>query len=232
MDPFNIYYGILALVVTIFTVILGLNMILKYYKYKVLNFIFFGISLIGLSARNWPIIGNSIFLYISTNPISTEWYFILGYGHSLGLISWMIGWTLMVEMKQNHKRLILISFSSFEIIYLSLFYINLFLNLSFVGNYDPVLKEFNSGLLVRIHTYVMIILLIITLSKLFLDTRKTNNKEIRLKGTFIIIGMLSLLIGGIINLLIKHDLVYSISLIFCVCFIYFGTVFPNWIKKI
>ena len=227
----DIYEGTLAIIVTIIMMILCLKSIAKYYKYKVINMVFIGIAIFGLSARYWPRIITLISILITSNAISPELYFILGYGHSIGLISWMIGWVLTVDMKKKVKKIIMGAFFCFEIIYLTLFYTCIFFNQTLIGTYNPVFED-KSGPIILIHTVVMICLLIITISRAYLDTRKTNVKEIRLKGDFIFFGMLFLFIGTILNLFLKSELLYSIFLIIAVFSIYIGFTFPLWIKNL
>jgi hypothetical protein len=231
LDLIDVYDGTIAITVTMIMIILFLNSIVKYYKYKVINLIFIGIAILGLSARYWPRIVTLISILITKNAISTELYFILGYGHSIGLISWMIGWILTVEMKKSLKKLIMGAFFCFEIVYLLFFYIFIFFNQSLIGTYNPVFED-KSGPLILLHTVVMICLLIITISRVYLDTRKTNVKEIRLKGDFIFFGMLFLFVGTIFNLFFKSELLYSIFLIIAVLSIYIGFTIPKWIKNL
>lgn len=231
LDLIDVYDGTIAIVVTIIMIFLCLKSIAKYYKYKVINMVFIGIAILGLSARYWPRIVTLFSVLITSNSISPELYFILGYGHSIGLICWMIGWILTVEMKKKVKKIIMGAFFCFEIIYLILFYACIFFNQSLIGTYSPVFDD-KSGPIILIHTVVMICLLIITISSAYLDTRKTNVKEIRLKGDFIFYGMLFLFIGTILNLFFKSELLYSVFLIIAVLSIYIGFTFPKWIKNL
>ena len=231
LELIDIINGILSITITIITLILALTMISKYYKYKVSNLFFIGISVFGLSARNWPRIATFISILITGNPINPELYFILGNGHSIGLISWMIGSIIMLEIKPKSRKIILGAFILFEIVYLLIFYVSVFFNISLVGSYDPVYED-NPGPLITIHTYVMIILLIITVLKIFLGTQKANKKEIRLKGQFILIGMLLFLISGLIYAYLELELIYAILLLIGVFFLYIGLTMPNWIKKV
>jgi len=231
LELIDLVNGTLSIVVTIITLILALTMISKYFKYKVSNLLFIGISVFGLSARNWPRIATFISILITTNPITPELYFILGNGHSIGLIAWMIGSMIMLEIKPKSRKIILGAFLLFEIVYLSVFYVCIFFNLSLIGSYTPVFDD-EPGILVTIHTYVMIPLLVITVLKLFLGTQKANKKEIRLKGQFIVIGMLFFLISGLINTYLQLELIYAILLLIGVFCLYIGLTMPNWIKKV
>lgn len=231
LEFIDIYEGTLAIIVTIIMIFLCLKSIAKYYKYKVFNLIFIGLAILGLSARYWPRIVTLISILITKNTISMELYFILGYGHSIGLISWMIGWVLMIELKKKIKKIIMGLFFLFEIIYLSLFYSSILFNQSLIGTYSPIFND-KLGPLILMHSVVMISLLIITVTRAYLDTRKTNVKEIRLKGNFLFFGMLFLFIGTILNLFLRSELLYSIFLIIAVFFIYIGFTIPKWIKNL
>lgn len=231
LEFIDIFNGTLSIIVTIITLILALTMIRKYFKYKVSNLLFIGISVFGLSARNWPRIATFISILITNHPISTELYFILGNGHSIGLITWMIGSVIMLEIKPKSRKIILGAFLLFELVYLIIFYVSIFSNISIVGSYTPVYDD-DPGILIVIHTYVMIVLLVITVLKLFLGTQKANKKEIRLKGQFIVIGMLFFLISGLINTYLKLELIYAILLLIGVFCLYIGLTVPNWIKKL
>ncbi len=70
----------------------------------------------------------------------------------------------------------------------------IFVNISLIGTYTPVF-EGKSGTLILVHTIVMIYLLIITIIRVNLGTRKTSVKEIRIKGeiSFFIACCISLL---------------------------------------
>ena len=231
LDLIDVYDGTIAIIVTMIMIVLCLKSIAKYYKYKVINIVFIGIAILGLSARYWPRIVTLISILITKNAISPELYFILGYGHSIGLISWMIGWIITIEMKKKVKKIAMGAFFCFEILYFLLFYTCLFFNQSLIGTYSPVFND-KSGPIILTHTVVMICLLIITISRAYLDTRKTSVKEIRLKGDFLFFGMLFLFIGTILNLFFKSELLYSIFLIISVFFIYIGFTIPKWIKKL
>lgn len=231
LEFIDIINGSISIIVTIITLILALTMIRKSLKYKVSNLLFIGISVFGLSARNWPRIATFISILITTNPISPELYFILGNGHSIGLISWMIGSVIMLDIKPKSRKIILGAFLLFELVYLIIFYVSIFSNISIVGTYTPVFDD-DPGILITIHTYVMIALLIITVLRLFLGTQKANKKEIRVKGQFILIGMLFFLVSGLINTYLKLELVYAILILIGVFCLYIGLTVPKWIKKL
>jgi len=230
-SPLDILNGILAIVTFIIIFILGAKMILKYKKYKVKSLLFLGISFIGLSARNWPKILTFIMILTTENAISNQVYFILGYGHSIGLIFWMIGWISMTEFNKKTQNIILGAYFSFEIFYFFSFYIALFINPSIIGAYIPIFDE-QIGPIIVFHNLVFIGLLAITMSKIFLDSRKTKNKEIRLKGLFLFIGVLFLFFFWFLDAYLKVELVLSLGLILSLFFFYIGQTLPKWIKKL
>ena len=230
-EPFDLLNGILAILTFIVILILGIKMILQYKKYKVNTLLYLGISFIGLSARNWPKILTFIMILITEHAISPQLYFILGYGHSIGLIFWMIGWISMTEFNEKSQKIILGAYFSFEILYLSSFYIILFINPSSIGEYTPIFDE-QIGSLILLHNIVFIGLLAITISKVYLDSRKSRNKDIRLKGLFLFNGVLILFFFWFLYAFLDIELILSIGYIISLFFFYIGQTFPNWIKKI
>jgi len=230
LEPIEIYYGIEALILTLITVIISAKIISKYFAYKHANLIFIGIAVLGLTSRIWPMAITFLFIIFTREPASAELYFILGHGLPYGFISWMIGWVLMTEMKKNTKKLILIPVLFIEFIYLLVFYISIFSNLSLIGTYTPIYNE-QMGIVVIIHSYYKFSVLYITLSKLFFDTRKTNNKEIRLKGNLISVGMICMFLAIQLTYLFKQEIFYAFFLLLGILLIYHGILLPKWLKK-
>ena len=114
---------------------------------------------------------------------------------------------------------------------LIIFYFFLFSDTSLLGVFNrpltPVLGPF-----LAIRSIILLIVLLITGILFYRESHKSDNPEIKLKGTLFLIGLISFMSGAILFVITGIAFVPLIFFIPCAFLIYGAFILPEWMKKI
>ena len=233
ISDLEIISGLSGIVGVLFTYILGALMIGKYLRYKERSLLLMGIIMI-LISQPWMPFGISVILILTTGEYLPLRLHIL-IGHSLqplGILLWMTAMSkLLWEKKQ---RLVIFIFAVFATIYETVVLYTIFIDPSiFVIEERPLDYRYLS--LFLLCTIIALLVGIITSVLFFLQSQKSPQSEIRLKGTLFIISIFSYTTGAILDsvlllslllLVIVRTLLLSSSVE-----IYMAFAMPKWVKK-
>jgi len=236
LGPLDYLNGILTTIAVITGVIVGLIICSRYFKYNRKDFLYIGISFIGMYQPWWPIAISFISILLGWSPLSDIEHFFIGtFFIPIFITTWMIGMTSMLEL-ENKKALpvIYIIISVLADVYLVYFLIN---DPSVIGKIPATTKldvDYKASYLI----YLLFISLSIVITGILFSIKslKSEHRYIRLKGKLLIIGFVCYLIsgfmdGGIIPLTIETLIIARLILISNGIFIYFGFFLPDFIKK-
>jgi len=241
LTDFEIIIGCLTLAFVIISTILGVLIILRYFKHKNNLFLLVGLTWIIMSEIWWSSSFSFVYALITGGEgFTDELYFFIGnIGVPLGILVWM---SAFMDFKfPAKKKLILLIFAGVAIVYYVVFIILIVLDVSLIGTmrgivdgiYTPLALVF---LLTGLFTFVISGLIFGR------ESLKSKNPEIKLKGKFLVAAFISFGIGAGLDgfkpflfpaasldiiLLINRIILISSAFEF-----YLGFVLPDRIKSI
>jgi hypothetical protein len=209
-------------------------MIIKYFKYKISELIFAGVTWCIITSPFWADIISYLWYVLFRTNISDVLYFLLCIGLiPLAHVTWMIFFTSFFLKK--YQKVIVIVFSAEAIIFEIVFIYFLIVDPSNIATRIPLTSvEWTPFIL--FYLFVSILLFLLTGLTFSLQCFKSDNAETRLKGYFLIIAFLSFIVGVIIEIIpIFFEFKYVLSRIIILSAaieFYIGFILPDWIKKI
>ena len=233
LTTLDIINGTLSIVFVAISLLVGLIIFSKYFKYKDKVYFFVGATWIFISEPWWP---SSLSFLIALNNgvgLPMQLYFLIGNALiPLAIALWLLAFTEFLYTEK--RKLILIIFGIYSLIFEILFFILLFLNPNQIGNYyPPVDVSYKSFIMI----YLISFLLIVVVSG-FLFARlslKSDDPEVKLKGKLLIGAYITFLIGAILDTSISLNeftiIITRLILIMSAFFWYAGFILPRWIKK-
>lgn len=233
IQPFDILNSILQIIFIGTTVIIGIIIISKYFRYKKRVFIMVGLAWIGMVEPWMASVSNFFFTIITGNMFNVQIYLLIGMTFiPLSLFFWFVFITdLMYEKRQN---LILFFIAIYGIFFEIFFLYYIFTDPSVLAELHGVI-DIEYKIPIQIYIFSVLLMAIITGINFALTSVKSKNAEVRLKGKFLLIAVTLFIIGSvsdtiflrtILTLLITRLILISASL----CF-YFGFILPQYIKK-
>ncbi|MFO8017428.1 MAG: hypothetical protein R6U96_02235 [Promethearchaeia archaeon] len=229
--------GFSSLAFVIVSFLVGLKILSKYFKYRQRSFLFVGITWIGISEPWIPSTLSFLSNLIFNTPLGLDLYVIIGNVLTpVSLVAWMIAFTDLIYKK--HQAIIIgiyiIIGIAFEIIFFNL----LFEDPKLIGEFSNP----TSGIDIEYKSFVMIYLLFIVLNLLITgivfarNSLKSNQREVKIKGRFLLVAFLTWCTGAILDssieltfftLPITRLLLVSSALLF-----YIGFILPPGIKDL
>jgi hypothetical protein len=213
---------------------LGIIMILKYFKYKIRELIFAGVTWCIITSPFWADIISYLWFLLFNKPLTDFSYFFLTIGFiPLAHITWMIFFTSFF-LKKYQKEVVL-AFVIEAIIFEIAFIYFLIVDPSRIATRIPFTSvEWTPFIL--FYLLASILLFLLTGITFTLQCFKSENAETRLKGYFLIIAFFSFMVGIIIEIIpIFFELKYVLSrliILSAAIEFYIGFILPEWVKKI
>lgn len=234
IDPLIATNGITSIVVSIISFVIGIKLAIKYYKHKDRTLLLAGLTWLIMYEGWWGPSISFLMLSIANQPLPIEVFFIISMSLiPLGITFWMIVFT---DLKwQKYQKAITIIFiiqiPIYEILSLYYLFVDSSLIVESVGVIDAQYKSFIIFFFIEIA-----ILLIITGSLFAKESLKLEKPDMRLKGIFLLIGFISLVIGATMDVFLELEIVtliiYRLILVFSSFAFYFGFFLPKPIKEI
>lgn len=178
------------------------------------------------------------FLVSLFTPLEIEMYVIMVIGNLIlpfVLITWIAAFTdLIARYKKNQK--LIVGFTSLLVaVYLILFVIFLIAIPDLIGK--PAGKaDVQNGIYVTSFQLLSLIVVIITGTIFSRESLRKDNREVRIKGKFLLIAFYSLAIGSILDVFSSFNfillIVARIILITSAVEFYFGFILPPGVKKL
>ena len=232
LDPFDYVSGSLSLIIIIISIFIVGVVLYKYYTLREKNFIYFAISIAILVEPWWPGAVSFILIFFNNGMgLQDQTYRFLGNVFiPIGLFAWTM---LCTDLIFTQKRKILIySIIITGIIFEILFFIVFFTDPSHIGvlkgEVDIEYKWFTLGYLIGVVGYILFTGLAFSI-----ETIKTGQPELKLKGSLMIIGFVLFVISAAIDAMISVNsemLVITRSvLITGIIFLYLGFFIPKWL---
>ncbi|MFX1388444.1 MAG: hypothetical protein ACFE9Z_00095 [Promethearchaeota archaeon] len=236
LSNLDILNGILGLTVVIVSFILGLIVLLKYFKNKNKNFILLGINLIFL-ASGWYGTSTSFIVALINNSEGLSLELILLFNFiplPIGLLCWC-GFYTNVLMKERQKLFLII------VIIITIFFYAVFLYVVFTDvsqaaiKISPVDTTAGENKFLSIYIIIFIVLLLFTGIHFSLRTMKYENVEMKIKGKFLLFAFPAFALGGLLDSTLPSNeitlIIFRLLLISSIIGFYIGYLLPKWLKK-
>jgi len=225
--------GLFSLFFAIISIIVGVKLILKYFRYKQRTFLLVGLTWIGMVSMWYPSAINVIYFTITGSGIPDLLFMLIGNGLiPITSFIWMIAFTdLLYKEKQ---KIILIVFgilsALFEIFYLYF----LFIDPSVLGEVlSPV--DATWRLPITLYQASTLVMILITGTLIGRGSLKSSDPEVRLKGKFLFAAIYSFILGGIFEIFSDLSIIILITgrliLVSASIEFYLGWILPDWMKK-
>jgi len=239
LSPLQTLNGTLTLIYVIISTVIGLKIASKYLKYKRREFVLVGLTWIILMEIYWSSAFSFVAALITGTGFDPRLYFTIGnLLVPIGLFMWLMAFTDFMYRK-SQKVILSIAAITGAIYYIVFFYF-IFTDVSVIGKiYSPVDAEYRGFALLYLISVLLIFL--ITGIMFALESLKSENSEIRLKGKFLLIAVISFAVGtgldGLKPFLFESYLeivlvITRIILLSCAIEFYLGFNPPHWLKKI
>jgi len=239
LTPIQTMNGTLTLIYVIISTVIGIKIASKYFTYKKRELILVGFTWIILMEIYWSSAFSFVAALITGEGLSPELYFTIGNLFvPIGLLMWLTAFTDFLY-KQKQKIILTIAAVTGIIYYIAFFYF-IFNDVSVIGEmYSPVDAEYRGFALLYLISVLLVFL--ITGIKFALESLKFDNPEVRLKGKFLLIAVISFaigagldglkpyLFGGILEIVL---IINRIILLSCAIEFYLGFNPPHWIQKL
>ncbi len=234
IESFEIFAAWFSLVFVAISWILAAIIILKYFKYRAKQLLLVGIAWIGI-AMPWTSDSISVIL-LSTIRMTLNQYakvIIELTFLPVALVLWLYAFTdLVYPTAQKVVLIISILFCAFFEIW---FFSALIIDFRLIGEYTPPLAiEFT----IPIYIFLISFLGTFVITGLIMAVKsvRENDKEISLKGKFLVLAFISFLIGTILEVILPlHPIgimIVRLTLISSAIEYYIGFTLPRFIKEL
>jgi len=235
LTPLQTLQGALTLVFVLISFILGLTIMLKYFKYKVRQLLLVGATWMFVVSPYWPDAISFVMIMFTGQEININLYFFIANAFIAPLhITWMLAMTDFLFKK--HQKLIMLIFSIEAVIFEIIFIVVFSMGLPFIGTKISVFVV-RWELFIMLYILISLLFFVITGLLFARESTKSSNQEIRLKGKFIVIAFILFTLGSLLDVLIDIPTETTIALdrifmILAAFSFYIGFIMPNFIKKI
>jgi len=234
IESIEIFAAWFSLIFVVISWILAGFIISKYYKYKVKQLLYVGIAWIGI-AMPWTSDAISVILIFTIGEplnkyakVTIELLFL-----PVALVFWLIAFTDLIY--QNYQKIVIFISVVFCILFEILFFYALLTDYNLIGIYRPPLA-IEYTLPIELFLIGFLGTFLITGLIMGKESLKSENKDINLKGKFLILAFLFFLIASLLELFLPlHPvgiMIIRFILISSSLFYYIGFTLPDFVKKI
>ncbi len=238
MEDIEILIGIFSLIFCFIATLIGLLIASKYRKYKQNTLLYVGISMPGLSLPWYPSCISFLMALITGEGLPPQIYFLIGNAFiPVTLLLWILAFTeiILKKNKKIKKIIILIVYTVIGIIFEIFLFYTVFTDYNSIGELKGSVDVEYYGIT---RYYLMFTLLTLFISSLFgiIESIKSDNADIKLKGKFLLAGIILYTIGAIFDGFIPQTFVtlpiVRIILITSILMYYNGWILPKAVRNL
>jgi hypothetical protein len=225
--------GLFSTILVVICIVVGITIMLKYFKFKQRDLLLVGIAYIGITTPWLGDVANLIMILIFDSELDEIWYFLIIIPLLAPFILlWVIAVSDMV-FKSKQKEILILYFIAM-VIFEIIFFILLLQSTENIGkSVSPFHYEYS--LFTQIYFLIYLAFFVITGFLFSRESLKSNNPEIKLKGKFLLIAFILVTIGCILEtsytltplIVVIARVILSVSAIA----FYFGFILPKFMKK-
>ncbi|TXT61115.1 MAG: conserved membrane protein of unknown function [Promethearchaeota archaeon] len=236
LTPDDILYGSLSLILVVISIIVGLRILSKYFRYEQKTLITVGLSWIFITSAWWVSAFSFVLLALFDFRFNPFWYLFFENAFSpVALILWIYSFSTLIY--PNRKKILfgayLVICISFEIALIIM--LNVDTELIGTGIEEGIFSSQLTPFAVGFQIFGLLTM-IITGIIFSLNSLKSPDMKIKWKGRFLLMAFLSFAIGSVIEALFLLDplslILIRILLISSNIEFYFGFFLPDKLAKI
>lgn len=230
--------GTLFTIFSLLSLLIGIRILLRYFKVKKNSFVFVGLAWIFLTSPWFPSMiafFNAIFLGFSPGLIQTIYFLLGNIFVPLASFCWIAALTELLYRK--YRNYLLPIFIIYRLIFYIVFFLQLILDQSAIGTIiGDIDVKYNPISFVSFYYISILVLFLITGIIFAKQTINSSDKEIRIKSRFLLLAFIIFPIGVILDGLIEKFLLTIILMRILeiggtICF-YFGFILPKSVERI
>jgi hypothetical protein len=228
--------GTFGLLFVAISIILGIIIVLKYFKTKDNNFLLVGFTWI-LLISGWFGTSASFIVALLTggDGLSLEMILLLNFiPLPIGLFLWSIAFTNFLYKEK--QILILLLIALYIVIFYSIFLFYIFTDPLIIAEKISPVDTAARSIGFAVFLVIFIVIFFTTGVKFALETLSIDDPETKLKGKLLLIAFPSFCIGGFLDASIPTTaltlIIFRTILILSALLFYGGFVLPDWMKRI
>lgn len=235
LTEIEILHSSFSLVAIIISILIGLIIISKYFKFKQRNILLIGIFWTGLTFPWLPTVITFVMMLTVGYGLSVEWFILIGIVIlPITVLCGLTAFTSLLGVKKKKRRLILLSVLAFNLVYESLIFYFLFTNVSVIATLADVLT-IQWSVFSQIYFIINLVLFLVTGILFSRRSLQSESKEIRFKGKLLMTAFISFTIATVLDFAIPNPITYIIARIILVSSsieFYIGFLLPERIKRL
>ena len=230
LTKYEMTTGIILFIVMILQFGLSVVLLAKYSSTKDKRVLYFSLFMAFGTLAFLSISINFINILVTGNSIGAFPYLLIAFGIApISVLFWMI---LMTElMYQNKRKIILGLFLIYWIVVRIMFFYLLFTDIDSLAT-NIWIGGLQQGIFLRVVQVIRLLIILIFGILFFLQSHKSENKEVRLKGTLFLLGILVLVGGMLLYSITTNPIFILIFMIPALLFFYGSLTMPEFIKRI
>lgn len=235
LNTLQILQGSFTFAFVLISLILGLVIISKYFQYRRREYLLVGITWIFLVSPYWPDAISFLLIIFTGEKLPEPIYFFIANAFVAPIhITWIVVITDFI-FKDKQKYIVpvfVVGAIAFEIVFLSIFLIDPYL----IGTPQPNPFYVEWALFIDLYLIVSIALFLITGILFARESLRSEKKELKLRGWFLLIAFVAFTVGTLIDIvpeLTEVTIVIARLFVIVAAFsFYFGFTMPEFIKKL
>jgi hypothetical protein len=235
LTPIEILHSSFSLVAIVISILIGLIIISKYFKFKQRNFLLIGIFWTGLTFPWLPTVITFIMVLTVDYGLPVQGYILIGIMIlPLTVLCGLTAFTSLLGVKRKRRRAILLSVLVFNLVYESLIIYFLITNVNIIATLAGVLT-IQWSVFSQIYFIINLVLFLVTGILFSRKSLQAESKEIRFKGKLLMAAFISFTVGTILDFAIPNPITYIIARLILLSSsieFYIGFLLPERIKRL
>ena len=235
LEPLDFLNGLLGTITVAIGAIMGIIIASKYFKYKRKEFMYIGLAIVGAYQVWWPTAVGFFSILLFDRPLTpTEYFIISTVCIPFCIVLWMIAMTDMLNL--NNKKVLPITFLIISVVGSLYVFIFAIIDPKQIGT---LTGYFDAEYEIITMMYLLFMLLSIFVTGILISVQslKSDNPEVRLKGKLLISGFIFYLVGGFMDAGTIHlteltIIIARLILITSAFLLYLGLLLPSFVKKL
>jgi uncharacterized membrane protein YgdD (TMEM256/DUF423 family) len=229
LTQYEMTTGIVIMIIMILQLGLAVILLAKYFSTKDKRVLYFSLFMTFGTFSFIAISINFINILLTGESIGLFLYLLIAFGIApLSLVFWMI---LITELIYKDKRKIILGiFLIYWIAFRIAFFYIFFTDIDSLAT-NIWVGGLQVGIFLRVVMITQLILILVTSILFFRESHKSENKEVRLKGTLFLLGILVLVGSMLIFSITGNSIFVLIFMIPAILFFYGSLAMPEWVKK-
>ena len=233
LEPLDIINGVFSIIFVAISIMVGLIILSRYFRYKEIAYFYVGSTWMLLSSSWWPSCISFLVALSNSVGITENLYFLIGNVFvPLAVVLWLFAFT---EFLYNEKRKqILMIVGIYGLFFEILFFIFLFIDPNIIGVLNPPV-DVNYRYFIMFFLLSFLAIVVVTGVLFARLSLQSDDPEVKLKGKLLIVAYIAFTIGALLDSSIPLNAILIIFtrliLIASALFWYGGFILPRWMRK-